>query len=200
MTTEHNHSPAYTWLTRYSASRTALLIAGLWGFAEATLFFIVPDVYLGFVALFNWRQGLKATLVAITGALLGGALMYGLAVNHATFMHDLLVQVPLIKVTMLNNVSERMHAEGLVALISGPLLGIPYKIYAVQAGQQQLPFLLFLLMTILARLERILPFVLLSAGAGTLCKRWIQRYPAWLIGTYTLLWLGIYLFYFLAVR
>src|SRR6478672_2734595 len=41
-------------------SRGAALIALAWGFAEASLFFIVPDVWIGLLALFHWRAGLRA--------------------------------------------------------------------------------------------------------------------------------------------
>ena len=97
-------------------------------------------------------------------------------------------------------VSERLHAEGLLALVSGPLLGIPYKIYAVQAGQQQLPLLPFLLVTIPARLERILPAALAGAGAGILFRKFIQQHAGLVAGAYVLLWLGIYGVYAFVVR
>ena len=45
------------------------LEAGLWGLAEATLFFIVPDVWLNLAG----RRRLEAGLL---GALIGGALIY----------------------------------------------------------------------------------------------------------------------------
>ena len=48
-----------------------------WGFAEATLFFVVPDVWLTLIAV---RRGLRPALVAcgwaLAGALAGGLAMY----------------------------------------------------------------------------------------------------------------------------
>ena len=61
----------------FAGSRRAAAIAGGWGLAEATLFFVVPDVWIGLLALFGWRAGLRAVALAVAGALLGGALMYG---------------------------------------------------------------------------------------------------------------------------
>jgi membrane protein YqaA with SNARE-associated domain len=72
-------SALYVRIRRHCASSAAPLIAFIWGLAEATLFFIVPDVYLGFVALFDWRRALRALAAPIAGAVLGGALMYALA-------------------------------------------------------------------------------------------------------------------------
>ena len=47
-----------------------------WGFAEATFFFIIPDVFLTYIALKNWRQATRACFWALGGALIGGAVMY----------------------------------------------------------------------------------------------------------------------------
>ena len=41
----------------------------VWGFAEATLFFIVPDVLLSYVALKNLRAALLTCFIATGGAL-----------------------------------------------------------------------------------------------------------------------------------
>lgn len=52
-------------------------IAALWGIAEATVFFIVPDVWISFVAARrDWKAGVLAACLACTGALIGGAIMY----------------------------------------------------------------------------------------------------------------------------
>ena len=42
--------------------------AAVWGFAEATLFFIVPDVLLSWIALHAPRKALVACLWAVVGA------------------------------------------------------------------------------------------------------------------------------------
>jgi hypothetical protein len=39
-----------------------VLVAGLWGFAEATLFFLVPDIWLTALAV---RRGLKPALLVV---------------------------------------------------------------------------------------------------------------------------------------
>ena len=200
MTTHDQRAAFYDRLTRLSASRAALLLAFGWGLAEATLFFVVPDVFLGCVALFRWRSGLAAMLAAVLGALFGGALMYGLGLGNPAGMHALLVRIPLIKPAMLDTVAAQMHTQGLLALISGPLQAIPYKIYAVQAGEQQLPLALFLLLTVPARLERMLPVVLLASLAGSVCKPFVRRHAAVVLCLYLSLWFVVYLLYFAAVR
>jgi len=48
------------------------LAAFLWGLAEATCFFIVPDVLLSFIALRRLRTALLCCGLALAGALLAG--------------------------------------------------------------------------------------------------------------------------------
>src|SRR6476619_4120845 len=62
-----------------SASSWVARIGFLWGFAEATLFFIIPDALLGAVALFAPRAAPRVLACTLVGALAGGALTYGVA-------------------------------------------------------------------------------------------------------------------------
>jgi membrane protein YqaA with SNARE-associated domain len=52
------------------------LVALIWGFAEASLFFIVPDVWLSFAGREKLSKGIRACVFALAGALIGGAVMY----------------------------------------------------------------------------------------------------------------------------
>jgi membrane protein YqaA with SNARE-associated domain len=178
----------------------SIVIAFLWGLAEATLFFIVPDVYLGLVALFNWRRGAWATAAAVAGAMVGGAVMYALAANNSDALAQLLTRVPLVSSNMVSGIGDQMRREGLLAMVTGPLRGIPYKVYAVQAGAQQLPFWLFLLFTISARLERLLPVTCAFSVIGVVFKKIISRRVALVLCAYGLMWLVIYVLYYLRFR
>lgn len=192
-------SRLYTKLRKYTKSWIAPFIGLLWGFAEATLFFIVPDLYLGFVALFNWRRGLRALMWSIVGALLGGAVMYALASENSHAASQLVLRVPLIGPDMLQTVSDQLSSQGLFSLLSGLFAGIPYKIYAIQAGSQNLPILGFLLMTIPARLARILPVTGMASIAGVVLRKNVKRHTIVILSLYFLLWVGIYLIYFFLI-
>lgn len=45
-------------------------VAFFWRFAEATLFLIVPDVWLSGIALCNFAKALRASAFALAGAVL----------------------------------------------------------------------------------------------------------------------------------
>lgn len=184
---------SYTRFSSHVNSKWSIPIAFLWGFAEATAFFIVPDVYLGFVALFHWRRGISAAFAALFGAMLGGSIMYILGMNHPDGINRFLTYVPLIDSTLVSKVANQTRDSGLIAVLTGPFRGTPYKIYAAQAGEQSLPFLSFLLMTIPARMQRFLPLVLIFGGIGKWFQDFCERHTPFVLGSYALMWIMIYI-------
>jgi hypothetical protein len=132
--------------------------------------------------------------------MVGGGLMYALATQDGAAMATVLVQIPLISPQMVKTVAQRMEANGLGAMVGGPFGFIPYKVYAVQAGRQPLSLLPFLIMTIPARLTRILPTTLPSAVLGVGLNRFIRQHTKLVLAAYGLVWLGVYIFYYFQVR
>lgn len=114
---------SYARLSKHVQSKWSIIIAFLWGFAEATAFFIVPDVYLGFVALFNWRRGLLAAFAALLGAMLGGSIMYLIGMNNPDGINRFLTYVPLIDSTLVNGVANQTRTSGVIAVLTDPFRG-----------------------------------------------------------------------------
>jgi len=187
-------------LTAHATSKWSIIIAFVWGLAEATAFFIVPDVYLGFVALFNWKRGLWAMVAAVIGAMVGGSIMYSLAMKDLSAVNFFLTRIPLISAEMIADIANRMQVDGLITMVNGPLRGVPYKIYAAQAGGASLPYFSFLLMTILARLERLLPVTLLVGGLGKWFRGFMEKRTRLVVGVYVLVWAIVYFLYYLKFR
>jgi membrane protein YqaA with SNARE-associated domain len=185
-------------LQRLADSRAAAAIALLWGFAEATLFFLVPDIWIGLLALGSPRAGLRAVVLAVVGALIGGALMYGVGASQPAQETDrLLDAIPAISPAMIARVQEEMRQQGPSVMLYGPLRGTPYKIYAVSAGQQRQSLAETLLWTIPARASRFLLIALVLSGIGTLGRR-VGIPAAWLLGIYCVAWVIFYGVYFRA--
>jgi membrane protein YqaA with SNARE-associated domain len=200
METNSLPSKLYIHFRTYSDSKAALALAFVWGLAEATLFFIVPDVCLGLIALFNWRKGLLTTLCALAGAMIGGTIMYILGANNPTGMNHVLVSIPLIHINMVDLAYSQLQSAGLVMMVTGPKEGIPYKVFAVQSGILGLPLLQFVLMTIPARMIRFVIVVLLVGTIGVIFRKFIKKYPIVFVVTYAYVWLCIYIAYYLEFR
>ena len=140
---------------------TANLIAFAWGFAEATLFFFVPDVALSIIALKSVEDGLVACLYALGGALLGGAVMYYWGKRDLKGVIHILNMIPAIRSKDIEKVRSDIEKKGVAAMLFGPMLGIPYKIYAAFAHEVS-TIIVFLVISIPARVIRFIVVTLIT--------------------------------------
>lgn len=101
------------------------LLAILWGFSEATLFFIIPDVLLTFVAITYQckRVVVKVVMSALLGALIGGACVYIASLYDDKLTLNMLLNVPSVQTYMVDHVITSMNDNPAYALITGPLFG-----------------------------------------------------------------------------
>ncbi len=135
-------------------------MAAIWGFAEATVFFVVPDVVVTAAGLRSWKAMLAAALLATCGALAGGAIMYELGARDHRRAEAMLVRIPAIHPPMVQRAGQRLRERGLTELFVASVTGVPFKIEAVHAGAQQVSIAQFLAVGALARATRFV-----AAGA-----------------------------------
>jgi len=192
-----NETNDYEGLRDLAASRRAAGVGLFWGFAEATLFFIVPDVLLGAVALFAPRAAPRVLAYTLAGALTGGALTYGVASELQPSRSEAVLDgVPTVNEKAIQRVGREMRDEGPRSVVYGPLrMGTPYKLYARAAAVEDEAFSSFFLWSIPGRLERMLPVTLLAALVGVLARGWIARRPRAVLAFYGTLWLCVYVVY-----
>jgi membrane protein YqaA with SNARE-associated domain len=180
-----------------ASSRAAPLIGFGWGLAEATLFFIVPDVWIGWVAVVARRAAWAVLAFTLAGALVGGAVMYALgAATAPTTSASILDDVPTVDRDSIRRVSGEMEKHGPRSVVYGPLrMGTPYKLYARAAGAQDESLAAFVLWSIPGRLERFLPVTVFAILAGLLLRRWISARPRTALGVYAAIWMAFYAVY-----
>jgi membrane protein YqaA with SNARE-associated domain len=149
-----------------------LAIAAVWGFAEATVFFIGPDVWISFVAMRRgWKAGVLAACLACIGALAGGAIMYLWGSRDTEAARHMLDMIPAISPGMIWTTGYELNHSGLVSMILGAFTGVPFKIYAVEAGALETGLGAFLGMAVIARLMRFVLGALIAAAAANLLRR-----------------------------
>lgn len=172
---------------------SAGIAALIWGFAEATLFFLVPDVLLTGYAMRSFKRALSACLYAAAGAALGGFLLALLAGWEPDMVRAVLLTVPGISEDSLTTARDLLDLGLLPGLITASFTGQPYKTLAFEAaGAGVSPFWLALI-TPLARLPR---FLLASLAAAALSALVDDRLtPAAKFSLWALFWLGFYSFY-----
>ena len=176
------------------------LVAFGWGLAEATLFFIVPDVLLTAMAVTSVRSAIRAGTFALAGALIGGLLMWQLGATATDEARALLDAVPAISPALIAEVQQQYAETGLPAVALGPTRGIPYKIYAVEWGSRGGSLLLFLIISVPARYLRFLLTPLLTRFALRSLSRWTGRRKSVELALVLGAWSVFYTFYFLHFR
>jgi membrane protein YqaA with SNARE-associated domain len=187
---------AQTSLDDFISSRPALTLAFAWGFSEATFFFIVPDVLLTLIGCRALRPALKASVAALVGALAGGALMYLLGAREPTFARVVLDHIPAIGPALIARVGGQINEIGLMAVLLGPLKGIPYKIYAVEWGARGGSILAFMLISIPARYVRFLVTALIARAIARLIEPLTQHQALTEMIILFVMWIAFYSFYF----
>jgi len=184
-------------LAKELSPRAINLVALAWGLAEGTFFFFVPDVWLTWVALGTPRLAAVACLWAVAGAVAGGTLMYCWGrVDPATVLAAL-DAVPAISRAMCEQVGEQIRTGGVATMAVGTFSGVPYKIYAAQAGVNAVNLFAFLAMSVLARLSRFLLVTGIAAALFRFTPQWTTTRRRWV---HVALWSLFYIGYFWVFR
>lgn len=169
-------------------------LSGIWGFAEATLFFILPDVLLSYYALDKKHNLTRLCCITLLGALLGGGVMYCWGQYNFDTAYYLVESVPAINDELMATVHEQLKSSGVLAIFTGPLQGLPYKTFAVQASAAHISIIEFLLISIPARLVRFLVIAYMARWIALNLLKHIQRRH--LVAVWGGVWLVVYALYF----
>lgn len=178
-----------------SSLRAWSLAALAWGAAEGFLFFVVPDVLIGYIAL---RRGLKAGVIACAmaavGAGLGGAAMYGWGAREPGAALDAVAAVPAVSTSMIVHAGVAMDRDGwFIAALKGPVTSTPYKVYALLAPSKGARLPAFALAAPPIRLPRFLLAAAAFAAIGRLARGRIDA--RWLITGFTAWWVLFYVWF-----
>jgi len=168
-------------------------LAFLWGVAEGCFFFLVPDILITLAAIFSPRRSLVHLAAVVSGSLLGGGSMYAWAASQPANARAAVARVPFVAVSMFDTVAADLQRDGAWGLCRGPLSGIPYKVYAVEAPPY-VPLGAFLVVSVPARLERLLITWILFAAVGMLAQQALIT-RRWLIAGHAIYWAAVYAYY-----
>lgn len=176
----------------FARSPLAVLAAGLWGYAEATRFWLIPDILLVWIGLNRTKSIVPSVVAATIGATLGGAAMH----QNAHEEHPRLTQIPGISDAMLEDAHERFASRGWGAVVRAPIDGIPYKVYATESGVAGTPLAVLIAWTPVARAWRFLLTALAAGLIGAVFSRSVHRNEGgWLVATLCF-WVVVYVRYF----
>lgn len=178
---------------RFTSSNLSWVLSFIWGLSEGIFFFIVPDVIVAYIALNNRKKGFYSLIASIIGSLLSAIIVFYLTAHYN--MVNFLLNIPLITQSLISGVQQQLSLHGVSAVLSGPFSGVPYKIYSVEAALSGISLPSFLSYSILSRLSRMLPVVVLTSIIGIIFKKKITENPKITIIIYSLIWILIYVLY-----
>jgi membrane protein YqaA with SNARE-associated domain len=166
-----------------------------WGVAEASVFFFVPDVLLTYVVMqFGLRAALRLAVIAAAAASITGIGMWLWASHDPETARHVVLMVPAIGPDLLARAHDETMSNWPLHLFTGAMTGVPYKLYAVEAGAVHINPLLFALISFPARLTRFVLTVLgAELGREILIK---MRRFGWRYWVWAAAWVLVYAFYF----
>ncbi|WTK93755.1 1-acyl-sn-glycerol-3-phosphate acyltransferase [Streptomyces sp. NBC_01508] len=166
-------SPVRRRVAAVATSRWGLPLAFAWAGAEALSWPLMPELLLGVACVAVPRAALRLSLAALAGSLAGGLLALQLANT------GLQLPAPLTTDRMRAEVRHELAVESASAVRHQPWNGIPFKVYAAEAGRADVPAADWLAESARARGSRTLTVSAGFAVLGLLLRRFRRHYGAY---------------------
>lgn len=131
------HSEASNWLVFF------------WAFAEALVWFMIPEFLLFLVIFMRVRRKRELLVYDIFGTALGT--IVGLFVHWTP---QTMLSVPYIFPGMVSHVRDWYEQMGVWALINQPFSGVPYKVFIAEVQYYAIPLGVFVVVAVTIRLLR----------------------------------------------
>lgn len=189
---------AYARIRRAVSGRAALAVAFFWGAGEATVLFVVPDLWLGFVSLYAPRRFVVTLLAIVAGGVTGAAILFLSTPALGDGLSHLLAGLPGTGADDLARVRAELAAQGGAAFLNGPLQGLPVRLYVHAAALDGIDLPTVLAGTAANRLTRIGFFGLTMAALGLVARPLIVRWPRAVAAVYLVAWVIFYAWFWSA--
>ena len=124
---------------RLAESDAAVLAVLLWAVSEATVQPVIPDFALGLLALGTRRRLPRLLAAALAGMALGGVVTLIAAEVAPAAATAVLLHLPFVHAAGLPEVDAYLRTHGVArGFLHQPWSGIPFKVWAVDAGRSHL--------------------------------------------------------------
>lgn len=179
--------PSRVWsvIARLVSSRWGLLVAFLWGYAEALSWFIVAEM-----ALILFAAAVPRRVMPWAAAVIGGSVL-GVLTNAWLVTRGIVAPAPLTTPRMAARAFEQL-AAGPSAMMHQAFSGIPVKVYARAAGAHNIDLWHLAGWTLVERGLRISMVGLVVWALSKVLHPWLRRhYGLYLIGASLLFTAGL---------
>ncbi len=114
----------------------------LWGFAEGTLFFIIPDLILSWSSLAGARCGVKMLGAMLAGAVVAGLCLYAWSAWQPDSARSAVASVPFVRARMFDKVEQDYRTHGVLEYFI--LLVLVFRTKSMRFSHRRLPIRLHL--------------------------------------------------------
>lgn len=187
-------APDFGTLEAIAGGRAGVAILAAWGFAEALVLPVVPDVLLYLLVAIAPRRTAMLFAASVIGALVGTAILYTVATARPEFAASIVLAVPGIDPLMVDAARRQVSGGDPLSLAAfGP--GTPLKAYTVAWASGAGTMSGLVIGTVLNRITRIGPGLLIAAAVGVLAPRWLRRHQRLILLAYLIGWTIVYAVY-----
>ena len=173
----------------------AALTMGIWAAAEAVVLPIVPDVGLCLLVLAAPRRTLVLFAAVVIGAIAGTLVMAVFAMQAPDAARALLLAIPAIDPALLSSADQALARDGVAGFAQlGP--GAPLKVYTVEWLAQGGDIGGLLVGTVLNRITRIGPALIVAAVVGQFAGSRLRQHSSVTLAAYAAFWILVYVAYF----
>ncbi len=181
-------------LEAFADGRLGLVLVFVWGFAEATVWPIIPDVIVGLLALVMPCRAVRLFVAMTAGAVAGSAVLWVASIVAPEAVHAMLLALPGIHPPMLADAAAAVAGGDPLSMAQlGP--GTPLKVYtwawAVGPGVPT-PLVAGV---ILNRIARVGPVVLVMAILGSAAPAFLRRFDRLVLAVYAVAYVALYAVY-----
>ena len=181
-------------LESFAGRAAATATMGIWALAEAIVLPVVPDVGLCLLVLAAPRRAGPLFAAVVAGGLVGTVVLAAMSTAWPDAVEAMLLGLPGINSATLVEASGTVARDGVAGFAQlGP--GIPLKVYTDAWVGQGGDLVGMLGGTILNRLLRIGPALVVAAAIGWRLAPWIRRHERLTLFAYASLWLAVYAAY-----
>lgn len=164
----------YDWTLRMADHPHALWVLAVIAFAESSVFPIPPDVLMIPMILANPRRAWLVASVGLVASVLGGMLGYAIG----AFFYDSLgepILTSMGKAHAMEEFNQTFVDAGFWAVLGAGITPFPYKVITIMAGWTGMPFLTFVVTSIIARGLRFYILAVLLWQFGPPIRGFIEK-------------------------
>ena len=158
----------------FAASRTAAILVFVWAVGEATVFPILADSLLAALLIVLPARRWILLGACIAGMAAGGIVTVLVARAAPGFAIDVLRDLPLVTQSHIERAGRMLAEDGVAGFAVQPVSGIPFKVWAVVAGQQALAPWFVIPAFIAARSARMMLIAVAAGVLGRLLACWLR--------------------------